>query len=299
MWGLADRQIDEFSAKGKCEFITRVRQSLHPLVVADLLGGARIGLRHIPIADDRASRPAAGRAGPQAAGVPLRPVHGVHRGSAPQPPGRCHDRHGHRHLPRRLDAPGPRRGPDRGQPVRGRAGDDGTAPHRVAADCWGSAPSSNSLLREERHRIPNFIEETLRLESPIQGSFRLSRRADDGRWRRAPSRARRYGWPPVGPTTTPGNSELPTSSDLDRANARQHVAFGHGIHTCAGAPLARAEARVTLERFLDRTSDIRISESEHGPAGAAPLRLHPDLLPPGLDQPPSGVLGCVLRRGAP
>jgi cytochrome P450 len=55
---------------------------------------------------------------------------------------------------------------------------------------------------------------------------------------------------------------------VDRANARQHVAFGHGIHTCAGAPLARAEARVTLERFLDRASDIRISESEHGPAGA-------------------------------
>ena len=56
---------------------------------------------------------------------------------------------------------------------------------------------------------------------------------------------------------------------------RQHLAFAHGIHTCAGAPLARAEGRVTLERFLDRMADIRISESAHGPAGAR----HYDYMP--------------------
>ena len=49
----------------------------------------------------------------------------------------------------------------------------------------------------------------------------------------------------------------PHTFDLERVNARQHIAFGHGIHTCAGAPLARAEGRVTINRFLDRTSDIR------------------------------------------
>ena len=58
------------------------------------------------------------------------------------------------------------------------------------------------------------------------------------------------------------------SSDVDRANARQHLAFGHGAHTCPGAPLARAEGRITIERLLDRMDDIRISEQEHGPAGA-------------------------------
>jgi cytochrome P450 len=61
--------------------------------------------------------------------------------------------------------------------------------------------------------------------------------------------------------------ENPYEFDIERANARQHIAFGHGIHTCAGAPLARAEGRVTVNRFLDRTSDIAISEKEHGPAG--------------------------------
>ena len=58
----------------------------------------------------------------------------------------------------------------------------------------------------------------------------------------------------------------PYEFDIDRANARQHIAFGHGIHTCVGAPLARAEGRVTVNRFLDRTSDIAISDDHHGPA---------------------------------
>jgi cytochrome P450 len=53
--------------------------------------------------------------------------------------------------------------------------------------------------------------------------------------------------------------------DLDRANARLHIAFGHGIHHCAGAHLARAEGWVTVNRMLDRTSDIRIAEDVHGP----------------------------------
>ena len=62
--------------------------------------------------------------------------------------------------------------------------------------------------------------------------------------------------------------EDPHVLDVDRANARQHIGFGHGPHTCAGAPLARAEGRVTLNRFLDRTSAIGISEAHHGPPDA-------------------------------
>ena len=61
---------------------------------------------------------------------------------------------------------------------------------------------------------------------------------------------------------------IPTDFQVERANARQHIAFGHGAHTCPGAPLARAEGRITIERLLDRMDDIRISEKEHGPAGA-------------------------------
>jgi cytochrome P450 len=60
----------------------------------------------------------------------------------------------------------------------------------------------------------------------------------------------------------------PGEFDLDRANARQHLAFGFGAHVCPGAPLARTEGRVSIERILDRLTEIRISEAEHGPPGA-------------------------------
>ena len=52
----------------------------------------------------------------------------------------------------------------------------------------GERPELQQLLRDDRDRIPSFIEETLRLESPIQGEFRLSRVADDDRRRRPPRR---------------------------------------------------------------------------------------------------------------
>jgi cytochrome P450 family 150 subfamily A5 len=135
-------------------------------------------------------------------------------------------------------------------------------------------PDLQRLLRRERDRIPNFIEETLRIESPIKGDFRLSR---------VPVT--------IGGVDVPAGSTLmlmngaanrdprhfanPAEFDIARPNARHHIAFGRGVHTCPGAPLARAEARASLERLLDRTSDIRLSESAHGPAGDRRYRYLP------------------------
>jgi cytochrome P450 len=65
----------------------------------------------------------------------------------------------------------------------------------------------------------------------------------------------------------PRRFDDPNEFRIERTNARQQIAFGHGAHTCPGAPLARAEGRVSLERVLDRMLDIRISEAEHGPPG--------------------------------
>jgi cytochrome P450 len=48
----------------------------------------------------------------------------------------------------------------------------------------------------------------------------------------------------------------PDAFRLDR-DLRNHIAFGTGIHYCLGAPLARAEAKVTLNAFLDRFSAIK------------------------------------------
>lgn len=128
-------------------------------------------------------------------------------------------------------------------------------------------PELQQRLRSERELIPNFIEETLRMESPVKGDFRLSR---------VPTTLGGVDLP-AGTTVMVLNAAAnrdsrrfddPATFQVDRANARQHLAFGRGIHACPGAPLARAEARVAIERLLDRTTDIRISERAHGPADA-------------------------------
>jgi len=131
----------------------------------------------------------------------------------------------------------------------------------------GERPDLQQLLRDEPERIPNFIEETLRIDSQIKGTFRLSR---------VPKIIGGVEIP-AGSTTMlligaanrdPLKFEHPDEFRVDRENARQHLGFGHGIHTCVGAPLARAESRVGIECLLDRLGDIRISSSAHGPEGA-------------------------------
>lgn len=136
-------------------------------------------------------------------------------------------------------------------------------------------------LRDDRSRIPGFIEECLRYESPIKGDFRLARRTTE-----------------VGGVTIPGGSVVmvlngaanrdesqfgcPHQFQPERTDAREHLAFGHGIHFCIGAALARAEGRITVETMLDRTANIAISEEHHGPAGERKYRFVPTYMLRGL-----------------
>ena len=62
----------------------------------------------------------------------------------------------------------------------------------------------------------------------------------------------------------PRRFECPHEFRIDRPNAAAHMAFGRGAHSCPGGPLARSEGRVSLERILARTRNIRLSEEHHG-----------------------------------
>ena len=70
---------------------------------------------------------------------------------------------------------------------------------------------------------------------------------------------------------------------LKRPGIREHIAFGRGVHTCAGAPLARAEVATILNRFFDHTRDIAISEAMHGKRGARRYQFEPSFIIRGLE----------------
>jgi cytochrome P450 len=73
-----------------------------------------------------------------------------------------------------------------------------------------------------------------------------------------------------GANRDPRRWESPDELKLGRPKIAEHVAFGRGKHTCAGAPLARAEVRIIMEKLLASTSRIDIDLEQH-PDGVASL----------------------------
>jgi cytochrome P450 len=164
------------------------------------------------------------------------------------------------------------------------AGQETTAKLLSAAiKALAERPELQQGLRDDRTLIPTFIEESLRLESPVKSDSRLARRSS-----KVGDMDVKAGTVvmvlPGAANRDPRRFTDPNTFDPARSNARQHIAFGRGIHTCPGAPLARAEARVALERLLDRTTDIRISEEHHGPADARRYTYVPTYILRGLTE---------------
>ncbi|WP_148668304.1 cytochrome P450, partial [Streptomyces sp. WAC05950] len=113
-------------------------------------------------------------------------------------------------------------------------------------------------LREAPELIPTALDELLRLDSPVGiATFRHSTEALTLGGTDIPA-----GVPvliaPGAANRDPARFACPDRLDLAR-EATSHLAFGHGIHRCLGAPLARAEGEIALRAVLTRFPGIRLA----------------------------------------
>jgi cytochrome P450 len=117
--------------------------------------------------------------------------------------------------------------------------------------------------------LRTFIEEVLRLESPVQALFRIARKDVELHGVTIPAGAlinTRY----AAANRDERHFECPAEIDLERRNAGSHLAFGSGVHHCLGAPLARRELYWGFKAFLDQVDDFELEPQKNS------LRHHPN-----------------------
>jgi cytochrome P450 len=285
MWRLVDQRLDKIIGRGVCEFTEDFAKPLAMLVIADLLG--------VPTEDHQEFKTIFGN-------EPLGEIEGAQGETVAHNPLLFLDEKFTAYISDRRREPrsdvltelAAATYPDGSVPEVDEvvklatflfaAGTDTTTKLvSTAMRVLGERPDIQKALRDNRDQIPAFLEECLRMESPVKSHFRLART-----------------------TTTIGDVEVPAGTILmmlpgasnrdprkfddpnefrhDRKNVREHVAFARGPHSCPGAPLARAEARIAMTRILDRMANIRISEEMHGPAGDRKYEYEPTFIMRGL-----------------
>lgn len=276
IWRLADQQLDEVLGNGHCEFVGGYAQPFSMLVIADLLG--------VPEADHQYFQDGFARAAeafalsghdeddaPADPDLPANPLTWLYEWFA----GYISDR---RVTPKNdaLTQMAQAKYPDGSTPdvmavahqaaILFASGGETTARLLSSALIYlAEYPELQDALRANPDGVENFIEECLRMESPIKADFRLAKHS-----RTLAGVDLTAGTPLAiligAANRDPGHFESPNEFRADRPNSREHIAFGRGIHSCPGGALARSEGRISVERILARTREIRLSEDHHGPA---------------------------------
>ena len=152
----------------------------------------------------------------------------------------------------------------------------GNALRRLAED-----QPMQQMLREDPSKIGPFLEEVLRIEGSTKATFRIAARKTKIGDVEVPA-GQRLVISLSAANRDPRRWENPTDFVLGRPRIKEHLAFGRGAHTCAGAQLARAEVAVLLECLLAATRAITLDEGHHGPAEARRIAYEPSYIIRGL-----------------
>ena len=291
MWRLADEHLDRFLASGQCEFVSGYAEPFSMLVIADLLGVPREHFDIFMTGFNMSADAAGAGAVPDAASEAgeLNTLSWLYDYFATYIEER-------RHNPRQdyLTELAQARYEDESIPdviaVVHLAAFLFAAGQETTSHLLGSAmkylaefPELQERLRADRTLIPNFVEECLRLSTPIKTNFRLALRRTT------------IGGVDIEPGTPimvlnaavsrdPARFDTPDEFRISRPNVREHIAFGRGIHTCPGGPLARTEARITVERALSRMRNIRFAPAHHGSEANRHFAYEPSWMIRGLQE---------------
>lgn len=119
-------------------------------------------------------------------------------------------------------------------------------------------PDQHQLLKDDPSLIENFTEEVLRLATPTANMWRVA--TTDSEINGVPVSER--GMVQLRFSSANRDEALfedPHHLDVTRANARSNIAFGHGVHMCIGASLARKELNVAFRVLIERLDDFALA----------------------------------------
>ena len=121
--------------------------------------------------------------------------------------------------------------------------------------CFTDYPDSMERLIREPALMPTAIEEVLRYLPPVWFLFRQTRADVELAGQHIPANQLVLAWT-ASANRDPAQFPDPDRFDIEREPNR-HLAFGHGIHFCVGAPLARLEARIALPMMLEQLRNLQ------------------------------------------
>lgn len=140
-------------------------------------------------------------------------------------------------------------------------------------------PEQEQAVRDDPSLIPNLVEETLRLASPTSNMWRITKKDHT-----------------IGGVAIPAGSmvllkyfssnhdeimfDAPMEFDVNRSNAKRHIAFGFGTHVCIGQHLSRLEMISSWEKIFAGTTSMRLACDPSG------LQYMPNILLRGLESLP-------------